>query len=66
MIKKRGVIMKNKILKSITYFMIFIMMLGVSMLDSTGTGFVIAYSLLTIGLVWVILFLVANKDRFNK
>ena len=58
--------MKNKILKSITYFMIFIMMLGVSMLDSTGTGFVIAYSLLTIGLVWVILFLVANKDRFNK
>lgn len=58
--------MKNKILKSITYFMVFIMMLGVSMLDSTGTGFVIAYSLLTIGLVWCILFLVANKDRYNK
>lgn len=57
--------MKNKILKSVTYFMIFVMMLGVSMLDSTGVGFIIAYSFLTVGAMWCILFLVANKDRYK-
>ena len=56
---------KNRILISITYFMFFIACLGATMVDSNGIFWILSYILLTIGMTWCILFLVANKDRFN-
>ena len=57
---------KNRILISITYFMFFIACLGAAMVDSDGIFWILSYILLTIGSVWCILFIVANKDRYNK
>ena len=57
---------KNRILISITYFMFFIACLGAAMVDSNGIFWILSYILLTIGSAWCILFIVANKDRYNK
>ena len=57
---------KNRILISITYFMFFISCLGAAMVDSNGIFWILSYILLTIGSAWCIVFIVANKDRYNK
>ena len=57
---------KNRILISITYFMFFIACLGAAMVDSNGIFWILSYILLIIGSAWCILFIVANKDRYNK
>lgn len=57
---------KNRILISITYFMFFIACLGAAMVDSDGIFWILSYILLTIGSAWCIVFIVVNKDRYNK
>ena len=57
---------KNRILISITYFMFFIACLGAAMVDSDGIFWILSYILLIIGSAWCIVFIVANKDRYNK
>ena len=52
--------MKNKILKGITYFMSAVFLLSASSLNSDGftVNFICAGSL-----VWLVLFLIANRKR---
>ena len=57
---------KNRILISITYFMFFIACLGAAMVDSNGIFWILSYILLTIGSLWCILFIVANKSYFER
>ena len=57
---------KNRILISIFYFNFILAFLSASMLDSNGIFLILSYILLTIGSAWCIVFIVANKDRYNK